>query len=149
MGGESVKRPAGDLLRAMATGGGEEFRDFVTDALPDLERTLRSLFRKHGVPADTIDDLVQDTILKAMETLRRNPSQDVSIGWLFLVARSVRVDRQRRERREAPADDGLLANVCAGESRADIAFDVRSLLDKLTPEHKQIILMCYYENMKF
>ncbi len=71
-----------------------------------LADDLRARFRRRGVPAQDVDDLVQDVFLRvhrARDALRAGERFD---AWLARVANSVLVDASRRGRRvPAPADE--------------------------------------------
>jgi RNA polymerase sigma-70 factor (ECF subfamily) len=92
-------------------------------------------------------DVVQETMLRAW----RKPSvldqeQGSARAWLFTVARRIVVDewRSARSRHEVSVDEppeGVTGD------QVDAMLDewvVAEALDRLTPEHREVIVECYY-----
>ena len=64
-----------------------------------LKETLKIVARKFTKEPEEIQDLVQDTILKAL-TYRRHYKQNTNfVGWLYTVMRSTYVDKYRKDQR--------------------------------------------------
>jgi RNA polymerase sigma-70 factor (ECF subfamily) len=92
-------------------------------------------------------DVVQETMLRAW----RNPSvldedQGSARAWLFTVARRIVVDewRSARSRREVTVEEPPER---VEADRVDAMLDewiVAEALDRLTPEHRDVIVECYY-----
>jgi RNA polymerase sigma-70 factor (ECF subfamily) len=92
-------------------------------------------------------DVVQETMLRAW----RNPSvldeeEGSARAWLFTVARRIVVDewRSARSRRELTVEEPPeLAEADQVEAMLD-EWIVAEALDRLTPEHRAVIVECYY-----
>ena len=92
-------------------------------------------------------DVVQETMLRAW----RNPSvldeeQGSARAWLFTVARRIVVDewRSARSRRELTVEE---PPEVVEADQVDAMLDewiVAEALDRLTPEHRAVIVECYY-----
>lgn len=75
-------------------------------------RWLRRWFRRRGVPAHDVDDLVAEVMLRATrsaDSLRQTGSRN---AWLAAIARGVLVDQARRRtrRRESPLEDATVVD---------------------------------------
>ena len=94
------------------------------------------------------EDVVQETLLRAWrnrEVLER-PGAAVR-GWLFTVARNILIDewRTRRHRSERTVAD--VPEVVETDDRTDQLLQtwvVAEALTKLSPDHKAVLLECYY-----
>lgn len=103
--------------------------------------------RLNGGDRAWAQDVVQETMLRAW----RNPEVLVQSGgsarsWLFTVARRIVIDEWRRPRtaREVLRD---VPDEVAEADRADAILDawmVADALARLTPEHRAVIVECYY-----
>jgi RNA polymerase sigma-70 factor, ECF subfamily len=92
-------------------------------------------------------DVVQETMLRAW----RNPSvldeeQGSARAWLFTVARRIVVDewRSARSRRELTVEE---PPELVEADQVDAMLDewiVAEALDRLTPDHREVIVECYY-----
>ena len=96
------------------------------------------------------EDVVQETMLRAW----RNPSvldeeQGSARAWLFTVARRIVVDewRSARSRRELTVEE---PPELVEADQVDAMLDqwiVAEALDRLTPEHRAVIVECYYRGL--
>jgi RNA polymerase sigma-70 factor (ECF subfamily) len=92
-------------------------------------------------------DVVQETMLRAW----RNPSvldenQGSARAWLFTVARRIVVDEWRSARARREVTVGEPPELVEAD-QVDAMLDewiVAEALDRLTPEHRDVIIECYY-----
>ncbi|MFE1014660.1 sigma-70 family RNA polymerase sigma factor [Streptomyces sp. NPDC058794] len=127
------------------------------------EHELAALQREHGRPLFALllrlsdgdrqraEDLVQETLVRAWqhpEALRADDFDSVR-PWLLTVARRLAIDARRaRQARPAEVGDAVLENarVCADHAeRAAAALDVREAVKTLTPEHREVLVLVYFQ----
>jgi RNA polymerase sigma-70 factor (ECF subfamily) len=97
------------------------------------------------------EDIVQETLLRAWRHPEVVGSGRTPIrGWLFTVCRHIAIDmwraRARSEAVEEVIDDkhAAMADPVERIERAVDALDVRAALDRLSPEHRQVITEMYF-----
>src|SRR5262245_60631512 len=102
------------------------------------------------------EDLVQETFLRVWNRVHGFDAQKGSIGpWLLAVARNRAIDYLRsaggRERNAVEFEEsGHPALYCDMEkdlSSADKARKVKSAMDKLSPNQRQVIELAYFEGL--
>jgi RNA polymerase sigma-70 factor (ECF subfamily) len=94
------------------------------------------------------EDVVQETLLRAW---RHRSSLDESQGsvraWLFRVARNIVIDEWRTKRSQSEI---TVADVPDGTGESDrtdqllLSWVVADALTRLSPEHRAVLLECYY-----
>ena len=94
------------------------------------------------------EDVVQETLLRAWRhrAVLDRPSPAVR-AWLFTVARNIVIDewRSKRTRGEVPVAE--VPEVGQGVDRTDqllLSWVVGEALSKLSPDHRAVLLQCYY-----
>jgi RNA polymerase sigma-70 factor, ECF subfamily len=142
---------AGPLCRVLSMAGTRSDRD---------EQLLRALHDEYAASLWSFvvrltggdrwrsQDVVQETLLRAW----RNPSvldegQRSARAWLFTVARRIVVDewRSARSRHEVTVED---PPELVEADQVDAMLDewmVAEALDRLTPEHRAVIVECFYK----
>jgi RNA polymerase sigma-70 factor (ECF subfamily) len=76
-----------------------------TEAVAKLQPTLRTLTHRFTYNKEESQDLVQDTLLRAL-TYRDKFRDDVNLkGWLFTIMRNTYINRYRKARREKTTTD--------------------------------------------
>jgi RNA polymerase sigma-70 factor (ECF subfamily) len=93
-------------------------------------------------------DVVQETLLRAW----RHPevldqSQRSARAWLFTVARRVVIDEWRSKRNQSEVTTADVPEPVATEDSSDRllqAWVVAEALERLSPEHREVVLECYY-----
>jgi RNA polymerase sigma-70 factor (ECF subfamily) len=109
---------------------------------------LRTFIRRQSADRDQVEDAVQETMLRAWQTLDPAGSTDVR-PWLFVTARNLLVDRWRAERRrpELVVDEVRLARATAMTAALDAALDrwlVLEAMRRLSVKHREVIVELYY-----
>ncbi|MER6266860.1 MULTISPECIES: sigma-70 family RNA polymerase sigma factor [Streptomyces] len=127
------------------------------------EHELVALQREHGRPLFALllrlsdgdrqraEDLVQETLVRAWqhpEALRADDFDSV-LPWLLTVGRRLAIDARRaRQARPAEVHDAVLENTrAAGDhaERAAATLDVREAVKTLTPEHREVLVLVYFQ----
>lgn len=132
---------------------GSTFADGLRACIPRLRRYAGSLTRD----AHRVDDLVQDTLARALakEPLFQ-PGTDLR-AWLFAIMYNQHVNNHRRRQREASdvmgggqdeAVELLPARDATGVDRLLIR-DLKAALMKLPPDQRRTILMIGYDGMSY
>ena len=121
----------------------------VEQEIPRLRRYARALTRG----SDRADDLVQDTLLRALTKLHLwQPGTDIR-AWLFTIMHHQYVNTVRREAREAASVDiehissTLVATTDPTARRQLVELD--QALAKLSPEHREVLLLVGLEGMDY
>lgn len=123
---------------------GEQFAPY----LAALHGYVRSMTRDDA----TAEDLVQDTVVRALE--RRDSLSDPARmrGWLFRIAHNLTVDHYRRLREEPREDvaerideqwrpDEYTVDAEAVVARAETAAEVREALVRLPASHRTVVVL--------
>jgi RNA polymerase sigma factor (sigma-70 family) len=115
--------------------------------IPALRRYAFALLRDH----DRADDLVQDTLERALSRwwLRR-PEGDVR-AWLFTILRNLHVSAWRRDQRQGTTVDidGSALSVAARQEATLEVHDVLAALDQLPEEQKSLLLLVGVEDLSY
>jgi RNA polymerase sigma factor (sigma-70 family) len=116
--------------------------------IPALRRYAFALLRDR----ERADDLVQDTLERALSRwLLRRPGGDVR-AWLFTILRNLQVSAWRRERRHGVAevlDEAAMPGVAARQDAALEVHDVLAALDQLPEEQKSLLLLVGVEDFSY
>ena len=117
------------------------------------DRLLRSAFVLCGNETDA-QDLVQDTFLQAIRSVHRFQSRSTVYTWLHAILLNL-TRHYHRDRKRIVYDDELTGREIAlpdeNPSQLDAATASSALLEalrKLSWVHREVIILCYYENMK-
>jgi RNA polymerase sigma factor (sigma-70 family) len=116
--------------------------------IPALRRYAYALVRDH----DAADDLVQDTLERALSrwTLRRSDG-DLR-AWLFTIQRNLHVSALRQDRRRGPhveLDEGTTPGAAATQEHGSEVQDILSALDQLPEEQKSLLLLVGVEDLSY
>ena len=115
-------------------------RDALLAAVPSLRAFAISLCGQ----IDRADDLVQDTLLRALSHLDRFERGTNLNAWLFTILRNLFHSEYRKRRREVEDPDGSYAGRLKVQpeqgSRLDFE-DLRAALDKLPHDQREALLL--------
>lgn len=93
------------------------------------------------------EDLVQETLLRAWRSPRVLDQSDRSArSWLFTVARNLVIDEWRTSRSKREVLSGELPEPVTQDRTDELlqSWVVADALGRLSPEHRDVLLECYY-----
>jgi RNA polymerase sigma-70 factor, ECF subfamily len=137
-----------DDNRSVATLERKNFAGLVEAELPGLRRYAMALLRS----GSDADDLVQETVLRALdkEALWR-PGTNLR-AWLFTIMHNLRVNAVRRRIHEGaalPSSASLRMATPAAQVEALALRDLRRALDRLEEDHRAVLLLVGFEGMSY
>nr|BFD81340.1 sigma-70 family RNA polymerase sigma factor [Streptomyces sp. Xyl84] len=165
---DAIDRPPHSGARALSPPGPLRCDTAMTagTTLPPAttaEHELAALQREHARPLFALllrlcdgdrqraEDLLQETLVRAWqhpEALRADAFDSVR-PWLLTVARRLAIDARRaRQARPPEVGDTVLENarVCADHAeRSTAALDVRRAVKTLTPHHREVLVLVYFQ----
>jgi RNA polymerase sigma-70 factor, ECF subfamily len=114
---------------------------------------LRSFMMRSGADAGTADELAQEALLMVWRKAGLYQPEKGSVnGWIFTIARNLRIDRLRKEFNWLELSDEMLQALPSDDIAQDDALAsrerqerVRVVLKDLGPEQRQIIELAYIE----
>ena len=125
-----------------------DIANLLEQQIPALRRYAYALLRDH----ERADDLVQDTLERALSRWALRRSDGDLRAWLFAIQRNLYVSRWRQDRRRDTAvamEDAALTGVPARQETALEVHDVLAALDQLPEEHKSLLLLVGVEDFSY
>ncbi|MDP2823477.1 MAG: sigma-70 family RNA polymerase sigma factor [Sulfuritalea sp.] len=122
-------------------------RDAIVAEIPRLRRYARALTGR----VDAADDLVQETLQRALEKWRLWQRERDLRPWLFSIMHNLHVDGRRRDRRIDFCDDDELPVPVQRASQQD-ALELRDLeraLALLPPDQREVLLLVGLEELSY
>jgi len=114
---------------------------------------LRSYMRRLGADAGVAEDLAQEAMAVVWNKSRLfDPAKANANTWIFTIARNLRIDLIRRERRpKIDADDPALATPAPDSPEQAVITHrdtaaVRAILAELPPDQAAVIRMSFFED---
>lgn len=148
----------------------ELLSDYINGERAALEQLIKRYERKVYVyilmmvhQSHLAEDLTQDTFIKAIQSLKRGQySDDNKFGsWLIRIAHNIVIDhfrrnKQRQEQLSSSYDYDLFSTARFAEANVEqrmvytqVLDDVRSLLNELPMEQREVVLLRYYGDLSF
>ena len=123
-----------------------DIRHQIVALLPDLRAFARFLVRDRAAA----DDVVQDSIVRALAAIGQfQPGTNLK-AWLFTILRNQFYEQARRRRREAAALQERLADAEAADpqqvAQADIT-DLQQLIWRLPPSQREALILVGAQEM--
>jgi len=114
------------------------------------DRLFRLAFSLMGNAADA-EDVVQETFSGAFRGSQGFEGRSSVGTWLtrILVTQAARFKRDRKKPMASLEMSGASPQVRSGESGVDSRLDLKAALEKLSPEHKQVLVLREYEQMSY
>lgn len=125
------------------------FRQQLLAAIPRLRRYSRSLV----YDVQNADDLVQNTLERALGHWRQfDPRRDIVL-WLLSIAHNAHLDALRRDRRLDVLPPERLTEVQDAQqtlgSDAGLRLDLSAALDRLVPDQRSALLLVLVEQLTY
>jgi RNA polymerase sigma-70 factor (ECF subfamily) len=144
--GESRKLPDdAELLARTAAGDEQAFRVLVDRHARYLYGIAYSL----SASAADAEDLVQETFIAALNSTFRGESRVRT--WLvgILVRRAGMLRRTKRRHPTSPLNVEPAGTRPAATAAADVRMDLAVMLEQLSPEHQQVIILRELEGLSY
>ena len=147
--GEPLQEIREKLLVLRSRSGDEAaFEQLVERYQPRLRYYVRRLL---GAP-DEEDDLLQDTWLNVWKNLSDLRDPGAFAPWVYCIARNKVYRHIRKNKGFIPLVEGA-ENVAAREEAHDFspeeAGQIHECLDKLRPEHREVLLLRFLQEMSY
>jgi RNA polymerase sigma factor (sigma-70 family) len=116
--------------------------------IPALRRYAYALLRDHAAA----DDLVQDTLERALSRWSLRRADGDLRAWLFTIQRNLYISSWRRTRRrgsEVSIDEASVPSIAPRQEAVLEAQDVLAALDDLPEEQKSILLLIGVEDFSY
>ena len=118
---------------------------------------LYEFFYRLGGNAALSEDLVQDVFLRMLKyrhTFRRDSEFR---GWMYHIARTVRIDRFRTDREETPLTEGEAENIGGAGARALDGYMeemerselLQSALLRLPEDKRELLILARFQELKY
>jgi RNA polymerase sigma-70 factor (ECF subfamily) len=140
-----------DLISRIRKGDIEAFNILVSRW---EKRVFNYLLRLLGSPDDALD-LSQEVLLKAYQNIRKLEDPARFGPWLFRIAHNESYSFFRRRRPETSLDEDpnmIEREAAPGSSRSfplDLSLAVTAALDRLSPDHREAVVLKVYQGFKF
>lgn len=122
-------------------------RDAVTAEIPKLRRYARALIGDDG----EADDLIQDTLERAIGRLHQWRDGDTPRKWLFSILHNLHIDDLRRKSRRPPhvGLDNVGPDQSAPAADGASGRDLDTALQLLSEEQRQVVLLVGLEGLSY
>ncbi|GAH84149.1 unnamed protein product [marine sediment metagenome] len=98
------------------------------------------------------EDVLQDTWVAVVRNLRKLRNPDAFSAWLYRIARNKVYQRLRKRDRVLPLSQEVEATSApeeTGDFSADDAARVHECLERLRPEHREVLVLRFLEQMSY
>ncbi len=128
-------------------------QDAFTRLFRHFAPRVKAYAMRGGADQSVAEDIAQETLVTAWRKAALfDPSKAAVSTWLFTIARNLRIDRIRRERRPEPDPDDP-AFMPAGEPPPDAALRhsqnaaaVLQAIEALPDAQREVVMMSFYED---
>src|ERR1043165_2171736 len=124
-------------------------QDLLIQHIPDLRRFARALERNRVAA----DDLVQETLERAIKKMHLYEPSGPFIGWVNTIMRNIFVGRVRRRKLNASPslEDAPRNEPYQNENQVDrlVLKELRVAIDRLPTEQRQVLLMIALQGLSY
>jgi RNA polymerase sigma-70 factor (ECF subfamily) len=147
----SAGAPAGfaEMIRAIATRGDKTaFAGLFGHFAP----RVKSYMMRLGAPPEQAEELAQETLLSVWRKAGAfDPAKAAPSTWIFAIARNLRIDASRHDRRSEPIEDPSEAPVAeptpdALVANAEAEVRIREALAGLPPEQAEVVRLSFFSD---
>ncbi len=156
---EMSKMSDSALLKEYTTGN----RAAISQLIERHKRRVTDYINMMVRDRDVADDIFQETIIKAVRFIDEGRYVDNGkfLSWVLRVAHNQVIDHFRRTKQENKITESDAGFDILGSMRfsnetiedkmihEQIHQDLRSLIDHLPPEQREVVLMRYFDNLPF
>jgi RNA polymerase sigma-70 factor (ECF subfamily) len=126
----------------------DDIYQLIAQEIPRLRRYARFLARN----ADQADDLVQECLTRAVSNIDRwQPGTNMN-AWLLVILHNIFINEVKR-RRPVLTSDGAIeqhgGGTSGGQEERIYLNNVQQAFDKLSTDHKEILLMIAVEGLQY
>jgi len=126
-----------------------EMAELIEPIIPALRRYARTFMRDAGAA----DDLVQDTLERAISRWHQRRVDGNPRTWLFTILHNLAVNHLRRARRrqELPLDDANESDIMVSSTQEDALrhADVLAAVAQLPDEQRSVLLLVSVEDVSY
>lgn len=139
------------LVALVVSGDVDAYGELMSRYEPRLMRYIMSLVHDHDAAAD----IVQETFIKTYQNLRGFDDAYKFSSWIYRIAHNEAMNAVRHERHiSRDVDASEAAPPYEPTTMQDIdqtilKGDVAACLDQLEPKYREVLMLQYYENMKY
>jgi len=122
------------------------------DHLVDMIPALRAFARKFYNQKEDIEDLVQETLVKAIANRSKYAPYAPLKSWLFTIMRNTFCSRIRIQNREAPGVVDCIAQdlvIPASQQHALEAHEVQLALETLPAKYQRVLALVVFEGKSY
>ena len=112
----------------------------LVDLIPALRAFARTFYRNK----DDADDLVQETLSKALANLERFERGTRMKAWLFTIMRNTFLTGIKKTNRESPGQDDCVSGqsvTAPSQEWAQRSWEVAQAIDQLPEDQRQVIVL--------
>ncbi|MER9299260.1 sigma-70 family RNA polymerase sigma factor [Mesorhizobium sp. M0621] len=127
----------------------DERRRAIVEEIPRLRGYARALMRDR----DAADDLVQDSLERALSRMANWTVGDTPRSWLLTIMHNLFIDQLRRAKRHAQAVTTISKTIDAiamsPEAERLVSVDVFSALQQINPERRAALVLVAVEGLSY
>lgn len=126
-----------------------------TDAFEELfkqyQPRLRYYIRRLDAKTDNIDDMLQDIWLSVYRKIEKLKEPRAFPVWVYRIARNKVFGGFRNKRRFAPLPEERVLSEIKDEPDipTDRAEAIHKALDNIQPHHREVLTLCFLENLPY
>lgn len=138
--------PEKEIIDAVREGDSEAFGRLARRYEDFVFTLVRSLVHNDVMA----EDVAQEVFLRAYKGIRRFELRSSFKTWLYRIAYNTAVSHIRRERSTASIDPANLEDPALDLSdNPSLRLTMERLIEKLRPEYKAVIVLHYYDDLKY